>query len=100
MIIPCFLLSGSGTGSLYGVTTRSQDKWITSGYAHRTEINSVAIVSSRRVGEKAEETEEERVEKSTSPTYPVGVVGRDRAQNGERVVGSVVDGMANEGERG
>lgn len=35
----------------YGVTTRSRDKWITTDYAHRTEINSAAIAS-RRADEK------------------------------------------------
>lgn len=66
----------------YGVTTRSRDKWITTDYAHRTEINSAAIAS-RRADEKnwngmddlehkgAVERTGGKLEKSTSPTYPV-----------------------------
>lgn len=50
MIMPCFLLSPRA-GS-YDVTTRSRDKWITSDYAHRTEINSVATVAARRREER------------------------------------------------
>lgn len=73
MIMPCFLLS-LRAGS-YGVTTRSRDKWITTDYAHRTEINSVAIVATttRKTGIGAEGEGERaggKLEKSTSPTYP------------------------------
>lgn len=80
MIMLCFLLS-LRAGS-YGVTTRPRDKWITTYYAYRTEINSVTIVVARR-GTGEEENGWEGGRKKDTASYPDGIVDCENAGKGQ-----------------